>query len=217
MKTRPLSYQFVTKPYGGDGMRKAFVRGTCGSCGQPEDIPWERSNNPFEVSRAFEKRGWEFDQNRIAKCRCPSCLTKRFGAKLRTDMKLDATPEMKPMAVTLAPAASPTLDATPDQKRRIRELLDKHFDDAVGCYLDGKSDQVIGKELGLPWALVARMRELAYGPLRADPEVLAIQTELQAARNEQSLLLGRVQQLERTIDALAGRVERVAKRFSSAA
>lgn len=50
-------------------------------------------------------------------------------------------------------------------------MLDGHFDEARGMYLEGYSDQRIGKELNIPWACVTQMREAAYGPILVDTEV----------------------------------------------
>lgn len=83
-----------------------------------------------------------------------------------------------------APAADPTNSAlpqivdgkpvpalTPEQKKRVRDLLDGVFDEAKGMYLDGHSDKVVGEKLNLPWAGVAHVREAAYGPIRVDPDI----------------------------------------------
>lgn len=78
--------------------------------------------------------------------------------------------------------SAPAVPAAPtnDQRLKIRTLLDKHFDDAKGRYLDGYTDQRVGAEVDVPWAAVTAIREAAYGPLRVDPEVDALQRAVAA-------------------------------------
>ena len=78
--------------------------------------------------------------------------------------------------VAQAPRSVPR-EPTGDERFRIRGLLDSHFDDKAGCYLSDWSDQKIGTDLNLPWAIVAKIREAAYGPIRVDPEVAKLASE----------------------------------------
>ena len=71
---------------------------------------------------------------------------------------------------------------TQDQRLAIRNLLDRHFDDKAGCYIDGYSDQMIGKEAGVPWAMVTTIREAAYGPIRQDAGLGAVEKNLAEAK-----------------------------------
>lgn len=59
---------------------------------------------------------------------------------------------------------------------RIGEELDLHFAD--GRYRAGQSDQVLADRLDLPRAIVTRVREEGYGPLKGDPEVEALRSDL---------------------------------------
>lgn len=76
------------------------------------------------------------------------------------------------------PPAKPTVD----QRVKIRSMLDKHFDDADGMYLDGMSDQAIADSVDLPRIIVSRMRDAAYGPIRTNPEYAALRNDLNAAK-----------------------------------
>lgn len=53
--------------------------------------------------------------------------------------------------------------------RRIMEVLDKHFDEDKGAYLDGQSDARVAEKLGMPRVFVEHVREEAYGPLKVRP------------------------------------------------
>lgn len=66
---------------------------------------------------------------------------------------------------------------TPDEKFRVRQLLDAKFDEQKGFYLDAYSDQRIGAETNVPWINVRELREAAYGPIKAIPEMDALLAE----------------------------------------
>lgn len=91
---------------------------------------------------------------------------------------------------------------TPEQRTRIRTALDSHFDDSKGCYLDGKSDQRIGDELGIPWAAVSAVRELAYGPILTDPTLDEVEQALAKAVGVATDLERRLVSLTRELDTL---------------
>ena len=74
-----------------------------------------------------------------------------------------------------APVSIHPLSAS--QRLAIRSALDRHFDDEKGRYLGGQSDRTIAEAVGVPALHVKAIREMAYGELRADPDLLAIQAE----------------------------------------
>ena len=73
---------------------------------------------------------------------------------------------------------------TPAERHQVRLKLDNHFDDAVGRYIDGYSDQRVGAELDIPWATIRDIRELAYGPLREDDRVVALRLDLDKVKQQ---------------------------------
>ena len=60
---------------------------------------------------------------------------------------------------------------TPAVRTKVRDLLDRHFDDSLGQYIDGYSDEVVARETTASPSTVKRIREAAYGELRGDPEL----------------------------------------------
>jgi len=96
-------------------------------------------------------------------------------------------------------------EATPQERVKIRAVLDKSFDDAAGCWLDGYSDQKAGEEIGVPWAIVTRIREAAYGPIRVDPEVAGLRAELVQIGREIAALMEKHSAATKRLDALAGK------------
>lgn len=93
-------------------------------------------------------------------------------------------------------------DPTPQERVKIRSVLDSYFDDAAGCWLDGYSDQKAGEEIGVPWALVTRIREAAYGPIRVDPEVAGLRAELAQIGRELAALTEKHGAAQKRLDGL---------------
>lgn len=83
-------------------------------------------------------------------------------------------PDNMNQPLKLATSVDMVRPLTVDERVGVRNLLDTHFDDKAGAYLNSYSDQRIGKEVNVPWAAVAKMREAAYGPLKSNPELDAI-------------------------------------------
>lgn len=96
-------------------------------------------------------------------------------------------------------------EATPQERVKIRAVLDKQFDDGAGCWLDGYSDQKAGEEVGVPWAIVTRIREAAYGPIRVDPEVAGLRAELVQIGRELVALTEKHAAATKRLEALAGK------------
>lgn len=98
-----------------------------------------------------------------------------------------------------------------EERLKIREALDKYFDDQAGCWLDDWSDQKAGAHANVPWAMVTRIREAAYGPIKVDPEVAAIRALLaQLSAEIKALAAGQaeaVRVLTEKAEAASKRVE----------
>lgn len=91
-------------------------------------------------------------------------------------------------------------DLTPAQKRSVRGLLDAHFDEGLGRYLDNYSDERIASELNLPRAGVEYVRNSSYGPIRVPPE-------MEAAEKAVAVLEARMQPAEKTAAEIAKLLE----------
>ena len=98
---------------------------------------------------------------------------------------------------------------TANEKARMRRLLDIHFDDQLGRYIDNYDDERVAKETNIPRKYVTEYRELAYGPLKADPAVEAVKAEVAALRKELSNLNDIVEDARAQFVRLNGRVVNV--------
>lgn len=175
---RSLTYEFTldrsVRP-----MRSA-ARLTCAKCGGHEAITVKSTNdNPELIAKLFVARGWSASPWRASACICPRCVRER--PKNDPDSQLR---NLKVVPMSEKPKAAEILadsrDATPAEKAAIRRKLDETFDDDAGMYLDGASDQSIGAALNIPWSLVRRVREAAYGPIRSDPQLEKARADLRA-------------------------------------
>lgn len=155
-----------------DGSWLERARFTCARCSAHEAFPLVRgrSINPEATIKHAAAAGWDV-KNHSSRAECPRCLAaRRIAAK-------GESPGPKAEVIMLQPVAKPL---TPDQRLRIRALLDKHFDDGAGRYLDGYSDQKVATELNLPRIHVETIREAAYGAIRVPPEMEAAEKAVAA-------------------------------------
>lgn len=225
MSYRPEDYAFAVVGEHVDGRLRNVARYTCSKCPATFDITLRRGTTlePEPIAKHARRAGWEIG-TRASAHRCPDCQRRGKGrqaiieAALSKGMERVETaapptpapptteaPKENPMASSatpLKPAGALPRDPTSAERVKIRGLLDKHFDDASGCYLDGYSDQRVGAEVGVPWAIVAKMREAAYGPIRVDPELQALRADIGRFKAEAEAMTGKARDLEARLAAL---------------
>lgn len=184
-------YSFVRASVMAGGAFRTVARFTCGGCGATHDekIPTGAGFNPQAYVNRAKAKGWDAGLIDRRGVRCPECAK---SAKPKNG-------KIIPMA-----AQPPAIRrATPEQRVAIRGFLDKHFDDSVGRYLDGQSDQKIADAVNVPRFIVEQIREIGYGPIQADPAIDEIRAEADAIRGEIGKLTARV-------DALFARLDKIA-------
>lgn len=171
---------------------RAAARLTCAKCGAHECVTIKHGNdNPELIAKLFTARGWSASPWRHSDCVCPACVTARPKndpeSKIRNLKVVPMKESPKPSDII-----AETRDATPQEKAAIRRRLDEVFDDAAGMYLDGQSDQSIGAALNIPWSLVRRVREAAYGPIRSDPQLEKARADFRALSDDVAAIKVRV-------------------------
>ncbi len=240
---QPLVFEVVGVPRG--DKRGTVARFTCGSCGAKDEVTVTTgaSLNPEATTNTMKGRGWEADPWRATRTRCPRCIKARARATNDTDSELRRTaeklaaapppappPEPPPMpskqntaTVPIEATVTPIREPTSDQRAKVRELLATHFDDDAGMYLGGYDDKQVAEEAGnLPWAVVSRIREAAFGPIRITPEMAELREQITAARtriaNLESSATSLIEQLandiaeeKRKVEGLCARVASVGK------
>jgi hypothetical protein len=113
------------------------------------------------------QHGWLADERNRSKTKCPKCQAATTLVQIAKPIVpvIQGITTVKPIDVR---------DPTIEERVKIRNHLDKSFDDKIGMYLDDMSDQEIGRLTNVPWAIVAKIREAAYGPIRSDPVLVAM-------------------------------------------
>lgn len=176
-----------------EGRRNSFARFNC-RCGNHEDFRiFMHPLNPEAMAKKASAHGWDASGYQKGRARCPIC--KNTKEKGESPKENDVSEK-----VTKLPRA-----VTPDDKRRVREKLDKHFDDSTGRYLDGFSDQKVAEALNIPRVIVEGVREAAYGPLRGNPELDTLKADIEAAHKRL------VEFTANTTKEIAGLIDRVKK------
>lgn len=178
-------FDIKTVPYG-DSHQPAVVF-TCKGCKVTHTERFATGSlSPEHAAKRTRLLGWKVEPDRSSANECPKCIAKRRAAAKGDKAPSVASPlipkqENANVVELPKPAAKPEpvvpREPTSQDRFRIRAVLDKQFDDVEGCYLDGYSDQRVGEELKLPWSFVQKIREAAYGPIRVDPEMVALRAE----------------------------------------
>ena len=189
MKTRPLSYDILqVRDTAGP---RTVARLWCAQCGETLDLTLNGLHHADAVERLARAKGWDCDKNRASRTICPDC-------KARPRPRVTAPKPTKPTLRKEPPMTTPALrPATPDERMRIRHKLDEVFDDSKGMYLDGYSDQRVAEELKLPRKMVEQIREMAYGPIRTDPEIEQLRTDIAALIAQAGTLANRLTEVEK--------------------
>lgn len=186
----------IMRPGGG----RQLARFVCARCTAHAELPIvlvAGKMSPHDTLKRAEAAGWRLSGLRAE---CPSCQAVS-AARAKGD---------RPGPKSLTPATAQVIqmadtkprDPTPQERVKIRAILDAQFDDGAGCWLDGYSDQKAGEEVGVPWALVTKIREAAYGPIRVDPEIASLRAELVQIGRELAALMEKHGAAQKRMDAL---------------
>jgi hypothetical protein len=180
---RKLSYEIVSdrtvKP------PRAAARMTCSGCGAHGEVTMpSNTNNPEEVAKWFAHKGWTADPWRHRYCLCPECTKSKPKNDPDSELRrFQGVTNMTSIALKTPTPEEATREPTAQERQKIRRRLDEVFDDSKGMYLEGQSDQSIGKELDIPWAIVRKLREVAYGQILVDEQVDKTRNELQTLKD----------------------------------
>lgn len=167
-----FGFEFVKIMEG--GALRAKARFTCVECGAIFDAQLKSggSVNPEGIANRARLAGWEADAHRANRSICPDCL------KPPPEKESTMAANLPPQSVVPIRTPPAVTQPTGDQRMKIRGLLDKHFDDAAGHYLDGMSDQKIAEAVNVSRVTVEQVREAAYGSIKINPELLAVMAEI---------------------------------------
>jgi hypothetical protein len=211
-----------------EGAYQTYIITHCIECGQETRVHWNTGGaDPAFVERKLRGLGWRFDAYKPKNCVCPECVKGRreptslagaiYNISRGEPMPKSTTPTNSytpPTTDTGVLTAVANLTAaghydrtlTSHEKAKVRAIFDGHFDDQLGRYLDNYDDKKVGLETDLPWALVAEYRELAYGPIKADPAIEAFTKELAIMQEELKALSNAIEAMRARFEAYSGRL-----------
>lgn len=202
-----LGFRIVTVRRGDAGGLVTAARYQCVECGELRDLrirPGKPLNAEGYANR-MQEDGWQVDPWKKNRCWCPRCAGPR-----KPKPAPEATPTSETRKVIPMTQAVPIREITAAQKQRVRSLLDKHFDDAIGAYLDGMTDLKVAEEVGIPRTFVEQIRDAAYGPIRISPEISDARAAIEALRKDIATQAAKVAGLEAKAAEIASRIDRIA-------
>lgn len=194
------AFRIGSVPIGDVGQRKTVLTLQCHSCPNTFETTVTADMSPSHTLKEAHKAGWKANGRNPRATTCPDCQ------QAKRKPKEDATT----MTTTQTAVAAPL---TSDQRLKIRHLLDTHYDDSRGRYLDGYSDQVIGREVDVAFSKVAEVREAAYGPLAGDDDVSELRKEIDAVKADIVTQLGEQDRIMKMREALVERLSGIDKRL----
>lgn len=201
-----LGFRLVSLARGEAGGLSTVARFQCVECGAEHNqrVASGRPLNPEGFAKRAQQDGWKADPWKRNRCWCPRCA----GPHPKAKAILNPEPgKVIPMAAHVAPIR----DITAAQKQRIRALLDRHFDDSAGAYLDAMSDQKVAEAVGVPRVHVETLREAAYGPIRISPEMAEARAELEALRKLLADEAARMAEIEKRLAGAEAKLSAAAK------
>ena len=134
-----------------DGNRYSAMRIECCKC--ESKAYFVQSGNkrlpPIAAEQYFRNHGWRVGNGPRADI-CPECIKKAKPAL-----------KVEPMVETKANAPR---EMGRDDRRIITDKLDEIYDEKIGRYISPWTDAAVSRDLGVPRAWVAEVREQFFGP-----------------------------------------------------
>ncbi len=172
---------------------------------------------PDAITQYFRNHGWIVGHRPNADI-CPMCITagKRRHLKLVPQEEetmainkspLSATTMLTPMVL----AADPPRSMSREERRIITDKLDSIYVD--GRYAVPWNDAKTARDLGVPQAWVAEVRDQFFGPEGSNPEIDAFLEKLEPMTNEAK---GYIEQARRQADALTKLIAEADGKFNAA-
>ena len=168
-----------------------YVTCSCQNCSDVQEKRFSPQALPNVVSLAFQSMGWLVTKKWA--WTCPKCVAAKREKPQEPVNMSPAKPHAPIKPEAIAAVRAPTARETIAIADALAPLFDK------GRYKAGHDDRSIGKALELPAAMVAKVREELHGPIKGDPEIDAIKSELSA-------ILSMIKPLEQRIAATEKRI-----------
>lgn len=201
----------------------------CGRCGAHETLAAQNygmSTAASVLPKKFNQRGWRVG-SKASKHICPACQQKTTDTKPASPNKAPVMSQTRehtsstripapppaaplPLSAELKAKAEPPRAASVDERRIINDKLGDVYADKG--YTAGWSDERVAKDLGVPRAWVAQVREMLFGPDINEDDAKAL-AEAQAILNRMTQLRAEMDRVRATavtqMDQLTAQVSRL--------
>lgn len=162
-----------------------------------ETASWGPKTGPSMMVKNMHRLGWAVVWRKPPLC--PKCAHPR---EEKSAMPGDVqSKELAPVQMGGGAATAPLTGPHGKIGRKVHNLLEAHFDDSTGLYLDGWSDERIAKDAGASADIVKRTRREGYGELKEDPEIALLREMLAQATLKVGEATFAIQDVRRRLDA----------------
>jgi len=138
------------------------------------------------IKNNYAGKGWILGDGPI---RCPACAEKARQRPPKKERKPLMPAKSEPRAAVVEPTAETTVEEAARIVRKINEVF------ADGRYLDGWSDRKIATALDVAPAKVSKAREMFIGPIKEDPAITALRSDVEAVEGMLSGIKARLAEL----------------------
>jgi hypothetical protein len=178
----------------------------CDDCGARRKlrVTAGKAANPGQFINNLKKAGWQCEHFVL---HCPD----HTDAK-RAKRDADGAAWAEKMVEVEQTKAEPL---NHNERHAVRSLLDAHFDDKIGRYLDSYSDQRIAETVGVATFHVTAMREAAYGPIIEKGAEEILREEVAVLQDRMRINRLRMHELIRDMEADHAQVEALATQIKT--
>jgi hypothetical protein len=169
---------------GGRHINQAHLR-CAGPCRHVESIHIRPDMPPDQVLKKFRQRGWQVDIKHAARNFCPDCKSRKTANNNQPKGEI-----MKHQPEAIIPM--PEMPVV----RKILSIVEGHFDEEKGRYIGDWSDKKVSAEIGIPWGVIAKVREESGLKIKGNPELLALRSEIDTWIDMGKQLDHRLRQIE---------------------
>jgi len=182
MKNRGFAWSQRRKVDEG-GRTISIIRISCRSC--TNFLEKQRGSDhqqPPVLEKWFKREGWELDFRRPGSVVCPTCQKSPPASNVvhmptptPIQQVMKETVVNTPTEIRKAPEGAVARQLADFERDKVRDLIDQHF--LNGRYIDGYSDVRVAAAIDVPLVRVVELREIAFGKIKADPELENLMAE----------------------------------------
>jgi hypothetical protein len=178
----------------------------CSKCGAVEQYQKPKHTAAIAMEQRFRRHGW-FVGNGPRVDQCPDCQKKEKPA-------LRVVPTTEPVVTGPTLVADPPREMSRDDRRIIFAKIDENWLGDAG-YASPWTDVGIAKNLGVPVAWVAKVRDDMFGPAGSNPEIDELFVKHTAVDKDLRALVAEFNAVQTNVSAMRKEIERLTSEAGS--